>query len=147
MAPKPTSGTVRRPLLVTILAVIAALAVVKDLLDLVGKPITTDVQVWFGYRFEGMIAKLLTLPHLIIYGYVAYGLWRLTYLGWWVAFLYLLYMPITLLLYLLLYASGEAWELIFAAVSVMLIAATATYLYKQRHLFGHQRSSPEVSGP
>jgi hypothetical protein len=153
MAPKPMNGTVRRPFLVTILAVIAALAVIKDLLDLVGKPTTTDVQVWFGYRFEGIIAKLLTLPHLIIYGYAAYGLWRLTYLGWWVAFLYLLYMPITLLLYLLWYASGEAWEILFAAVSVMLIAAIATYLYKQRHLFGQQRSSPsassypEVSGP
>ena len=54
--------------------------------DLVGKPADLlmpnhDVQVWFGYRFAGWLAKLLTLPHLVIYGYAAYGLWRLTSLG------------------------------------------------------------------
>jgi hypothetical protein len=120
--------------------------VVKDLIDLVDKPANLlmpdhDVQVWFGYRFAGWLAKLLTLPHLVIYGYAAYGLWRLTPLGWWVAFLYLLYLPISILLYLLLYGSGEAWELLFAGVSFLLIAGIAVYLYKQRHLFGHTRSS------
>ena len=152
MAPEPTQGTVRRPVWITILAIIAALAVVKDLIDLFGKPADIllpnhDVQVWFGYRFEGWLAKLLTLPHLLIYGYAAYGLWRLTRLGWWVAFLYLLYMPITLLLYLLFYASGEAWEFIFAGISLLLIAVIAVYLYKQQHLFGHLRSSaPTLPG-
>jgi hypothetical protein len=146
MAPEPTPDPVRRPVLITILAVLAALAVVKDLIDLVDKPADLlmpnhDVQVWFGYRFAGWLAKLLTLPHLVIYGYAAYGLWRLTPLGWWVAFLYLLYMPITLLVYLLLYASGEAWEIIFAAISLLLIAAIAVYLYKQRHRFRPQRTS------
>jgi hypothetical protein len=146
MAPVPTSDSVRRPVLITILAVLAVLAVVKDLIDLVGKPADLlmpnhDVQVWFGYRFEGWLAKLLTLPHLVIYGYAAYGLWWLTPLGWWVAFLYLLYLPITLLVYLLLYASGEAWELIFAAISLLLIALIAVYLYRQRHLFRPKRSS------
>ena len=63
----------------------------QDFIDLVGKPADLlmpnhDVQVWFGYRFAGWLAKLLTLPHLVIYGYAAYGLWRLTSLGWWVAF-------------------------------------------------------------
>ena len=146
MASEPTYGPVRRPMLITILAVLAALAVVKDLIDLVGKPADLlmpnhDVQVWFGYRFAGWLAKLLTLPHLVIYGYAAYGLWRLTSPGWWVAFLYLLYMPITLLLYLLLYASGEAWEIIFAGISLLLIAVIAVYLYKQKHLFGSQHRS------
>ena len=146
MAPVPTSDSVRRPVLITILAVLAVLAVVKDLIDLVGKPADLlmpnhDVQVWFGYRFEGWLAKLLTLPHLVIYGYAAYGLWRLTPLGWWVAFLYLLYLPITLLVYLLLYASGEAWEFIFAGISLLLIALIAVYLYRQRHLFRPKRSS------
>jgi hypothetical protein len=140
MTSEPTPDPVRRPVLITILAILAALAVFKDLIDLVGKPADLlmpnhDVQVWFGYRFAGWLAKLLTLPHLVIYGYAAYGLWRLTPLGWWVAFLYLLYMPITLLLYLLLYGSGEMWEVIFAGISLLLIAAIAAYLYKQRHLF------------
>jgi hypothetical protein len=144
MTSEPTPGPVRRPVLITILAVLAALAVVKDLIDLVGKPADLllpnhDVQVWFGYRFAGWLAKLLTLPHLVIYGYAAYGLWRLTPLGWWVAFLYLLYLPITLLAYLLLYGSGEAWEIIFAGISLLLIAAIAIYLYKQRHLFRPER--------
>jgi hypothetical protein len=146
MAPEPTYSTVRRPVLITILAILAALAVVKDLIDLVAKPADLlmpnhDVQVWFGHRFAGWLAKLLTLPHLVIYGYAAYGLWRLTPVGWWVAFLYLLYMPITILLYLLWYGSGEAWEILFAGISFLLIAVIAVYLYKQRHLFGHTRRS------
>jgi hypothetical protein len=145
MAPEPMHGTVRRPLLITILAVMAALAVGKDLIDLLGKPADLlmpnhDVQVWFGYRFAGWTAKLLTLPHLVIYGYAAYGLWRLTLPGWWVAFVYLLYIPMAILLYLLFYASGEVWEIIFAAVSFALIAAIAVYLYKKKPLFGHTRS-------
>ena len=142
MDPKPTDRATRRPLFITILAVIALLRVVKDLFDLVAKPVDLvlahhDVQVWFGYRFEGMAAKILTLPHLLIYGYAAYGLFRMTPLGWWVAMLYLLYMPVSLLLYALRYAPGETGALVFVAVSVLLIALIEVYLYTHRHLFGH----------
>jgi hypothetical protein len=140
MASTPTNDSARRPLPLTILAIIAGLRVLKDLVDLVVKPANTlmpnqDVQVWFGYRFEGMLAKLLTLPHLVIYGYAAYGLWRLTKLGWWVGFLYLLYMPLALLLYLYFYATGSMWEIAFAVMSLLIIAAIEVYLYRHRHLF------------
>ena len=111
---------------------------VKTLLDLVGKPADLlapnhDVQVWFGYRFAGWLAKLLTLPHLVIYGYAAYGLWRLTSLGWWVAFLCcctcrLRYSCICCC------TPQVRVEIIFAGISLLLIAVIAVYLYKQRHL-------------
>ena len=140
MHPQPTDSTSRRPIFITILAAISLLAVVKDVIDLVGKPADLhlpdhDVQVWFGYRFEGMAAKILTLPHLLIYGYTAYGLFRLTRLCWWVAVLYLLYMPVAFCLYMLRYATGEAWEVVFVAVSLLLIAIIEVYLYKHRQLF------------
>ena len=140
MRPKPTDNTARRPIVITILAALALLAVLKDLIDLVGKPAALhlpdhDVQVWFGFRFEGMAAKILTLPHLLIYGYTAYGFFRLTRLSWWVAVLYLLYLPVALCLYMWHYATGEAWEVVFVAVSLLLIALIEVYLYKHRQLF------------
>src|SRR5215471_19256585 len=139
MNPKPTDSTTRRPFFITLLAVISLLRMVKDLIDLVAKPVELllpnhDVQVWFGYRFEGMAAKILTLPHLLIYGYAAYGLFRMTQLGWWVTVLYLLYLPVSLLLYMLRYATGKTWELVFVAISVLLIALIEAYLYTHRHL-------------
>ena len=142
MHPGSTDRATRRPVCITILAAISLLRVLKDLFDLVRKPADLllpnhDIQVWFGYRFEGMAAKLLTIPHLLIYGYIAYGLFRMTRLGWWVAFLYLLYLPVTLLLYMLRYAKGEAWEVVFVAVSLLLIALVEVYLYTHRHLFIH----------
>jgi hypothetical protein len=33
------------------------------------------------------------------------------------------------------------WEILFAGLSLLLIAVIAVYLYKQRHLFGHTRRS------
>jgi hypothetical protein len=95
------------------------------------------VQVWFGYRFEGMAAKILTIPHLLIYGYAAYGLFRLKRLGRWVAVLYLLYMPVGLLPYMLRYARGETWEFVFVAVSLVLLALIEVYQYRHRQLFVH----------
>jgi len=134
---RPTAVTTRRPLPITILATISALAVLKDLIDLFGKPVGADVQVWFGYRFEGMMAKILTIPHLLIYGYAAYGLLRMTRLGWWVAFIYLLYIPVSFILYMIGYTSGKTWEIVFAAVSILIIALIEIYLYKNRRLFAN----------
>lgn len=130
----------RRPPLIRLLAGMAILAVLKELIDLLGKPIDPglpnhDVQVWFGYRFEGMMAKVLTIPHLLVYGYAAYGLFRMTRLGWWVAFLYLLYIPVSMLLYLMRYGTGEGWEIGFAVGSTLLIACLLVYLYRKRGLF------------
>lgn len=130
----------RRPPFITLLAGMAILAVLKELIDLLGKPIDPglpnhDVQVWFGYRFEGMMAKVLTIPHLLVFGYAAYGLFRMTRLGWWVAFLYLLYIPVSMLLYLIRYGTGQWWEIGFAVGSALLIAFLLVYLYRKRGLF------------
>jgi hypothetical protein len=168
MEPTPPDRVTRRPLLVSILAAICVLAVIKELIELIGKPVdphvpNPDVQVWFGYRFEGGItAKILTLPHLVVYGYAAYGLFRMRRLGWWVAFLYLLYMPVSFVLYMRRYFAGAAWEIAFTvrgqglsitqtsgsttgiawavaftAASIVLIVLLEVYLYKHRHLFTH----------
>ena len=62
------SDRTKRPVAVTIMAVLAALLMLKDGVDLFLNPLEKEVQVWFGYRFEGMTAKFLTIPHLLIYG-------------------------------------------------------------------------------
>jgi hypothetical protein len=140
--PNFSAGPTRRPPLISLLAVIAVIAVLKDLIDLFSKPVDLqlpnhDVQVWFGYRFEGMIAKILTIPHLLVYGSAAYGLFRMMKWGWWVTFVYLLYIPVSFVLYLLWYGTGEAWEIGFAVVSGVIIIRLVIYLYKNRHLFVH----------
>ena len=140
MDPDATPSANRRTVPITILAVIAALAVVKDLVDLFGKPADLqlanhDVQVWFGYRFEGLAAKIATFPHLLIYGFAAYGLYRMRQWGWWIAFIYLLYIPGSLVLYMIQHATGALWEIAFTAVSCLLIAIIVAYLYNHRHLF------------
>ena len=130
----------KRPRLITILVIVAILAVVKDLYDLVVKAVDInhpnhDVQVWFGYRFRGLTAKLLTLPHLLIYGYAAYGLFRMHKLAWWLAVVYLLYLPIAFVLYILWYGSGEAWEVIFTVITLAIVAWLEMYLIKNRQRF------------
>lgn len=137
-----TSGmSAKRPVLITILAIVAILAVVKDLYDLVLKSADInhpdhDVQVWFGYRFRGLAAKLLTLPHLLIYGYAAYGLFRMHELAWWLAVVYLLYLPVAFVLYIFWYGSGEAWEIIFTVVTLGIVAWLEIYLLRNRQRFG-----------
>jgi short-subunit dehydrogenase len=52
-------------------------AVIHIPLDFFGTPVARDEQVWFGIVFRGWLAKLLTIPHWIVYGLGAYGFWRM----------------------------------------------------------------------
>ena len=45
--------------------------------DIFVKPVAIDEEVWFGIRFHGAWAKLLAIPHWLIYGGMAYGFWRM----------------------------------------------------------------------
>jgi hypothetical protein len=45
--------------------------------DLFGKPVAVDEEVWFGIRFHGWTAKLLAIPHWIVYAAGTIGFWKL----------------------------------------------------------------------
>lgn len=46
--------------------------------DLFVKPMAVDEEVWFGLRFHGFWAKVLAVPHWVVYALGALGLWRMS---------------------------------------------------------------------
>jgi len=63
-------------------------------------------RVWFGYRFTGYAAWLATIPHLALYAASIYGLIGLRRWGWYLAFAYLLYIPLSEWVFMFLYPLG-----------------------------------------
>jgi len=103
-------------------------------------------RVWFGYRFTGQAALLATIPHLLIYAAVAYGLVTRRRWGWYLAFAYVLYIPISeatfAFLYPLGWLSGHPYdqslvraEWFFVAVSLPLELLAASLLWWYRDVF------------
>ena len=45
--------------------------------DLFVKPAATDEEVWFAIRFHGLWAKILAVPHWVVYAFGALGFWRM----------------------------------------------------------------------
>jgi short-subunit dehydrogenase len=71
----------QRPGWATVLALACALmAAIAIPVDLLFTPVAADEQVWFGYTFAGWAAKVVTIPHLLVYAAGAYGFWRMA--GW-----------------------------------------------------------------
>jgi len=44
--------------------------------DIFVKPVEADAEVWFGILFEGWAAKVMALPHWLVYGAAVYGFRR-----------------------------------------------------------------------
>jgi hypothetical protein len=115
-------------------------------------------QVWFGYAFSGLTAQLLRIPHILLYGAAAYGLWTRRKWGWYLVFGYLLYIVLSLGVYTLLYPWGwltrqpfpqpYLWsETRFFFESLFIIGGIEWYLYRQRGLLGVKKreSLPTIS--
>ena len=104
-------------------------------------------QVWFGYAFTGLAGQLLRIPHILLYGAAAYGLWTRRKWAWYLVFGYLLYIVLSLSMFTALYPwgmlTGQPYpypylfsETRFFFESFFLIALLEWYLYRQRALFG-----------
>ena len=50
--------------------------------DLFLKPVAQDQEVWFGVLFTGWWAKVLAIPHWLVYGAGAYGVWQMKRWMW-----------------------------------------------------------------
>ncbi len=67
----------RRPTWVNLLMFFSAyMAIVYVPWDLFIKPVSADEEVWFGILFHGAAAKVLAVPHWLVYAAMAYGFWR-----------------------------------------------------------------------
>lgn len=50
--------------------------------DLFWKPVDRDAEVWFGILFRGWAAKILTIPHWLVYAAGFVGFWRMKRWMW-----------------------------------------------------------------
>ena len=50
--------------------------------DLFLKPVAEDEEIWFGFTLTGWYAKATEPLHWLIYGFGAYGLWRMKKWMW-----------------------------------------------------------------
>ena len=107
----------------------------------------SDAQVWFGYRFTGMTGYVLRIIHILLYIAAAYGLWFRRKWSWYLLFIYLAYIVLSLGVYTLLYPWGlltgqrfpEPYlssETQFFFESLLIIVGLEWYLYRCRDLFG-----------
>jgi uncharacterized membrane protein YkgB len=149
----------RAGLVIGAVALVMALGVIKDVWALV-KPSGEGVlvfgflmvrysslyRVWFGYGFTDTAAWYATIPHVILYGAGAYGLVMRRHWGWVLLSVYLLYIPISEVLYALIGGSGYfgrtvipadiLWAHVpYYAVLVLLIGFVEWRLWKCRDLF------------
>jgi hypothetical protein len=107
---------------------------------------TSLMRVWFGYRFVGETAWLAAIPHLLLYGASMIGLVGARRWGWYVAFAYVLYIPLSewtyMFLYPLGYLSGQPYpdplrwgEWVFLMISFPLELLAAWSLWWYRDVF------------
>lgn len=103
-------------------------------------------RVWLGYKFTGDAAWFATFPHLALYTAAIYGIIRRRRWCWYLLFGYLLYIPLSQSIYMLLYPLGYLTgrpmpeeiirgEWLFLAISVPLELAVAAVLWRYGDLF------------
>ncbi|NNL66271.1 MAG: SDR family oxidoreductase [Myxococcales bacterium] len=106
--------------------------------DIFVKPAAIDEEVWFGVRFHGAWAKLLAIPHWLIYGGMAYGFWRMRpWMHPWAA-VYWGQVAIAMLVWPLLYVEGVG-GLLTGLVAAGAFAALTHALWKAEPLFRQGR--------
>ena len=136
-------GFARRPAWMNVLLVFSAyMAFVYVPWDLLVKPAAIDEEVWFGVRFHGAWAKVLAVPHWLVYAAGAYGFWRMRPWMWPWAAVYTGQVAISMLVWPLLYRGGAS-GLLSGAVAFAAFGALSLALWRSRERF--ERPRPPLS--
>jgi len=154
----------RAGLLAGALAFVAFIGFVKDvyaLLDVNGRGemawgfvmlrYSSLQRVWLGYKLTGDAAWYATFPHLVLYAAAMYGMVLRRGWGWLLVFIYLLYVPVSQVIYMLLYPLGYLTgqplperfvrgEWLFLAISVPLELGLAGLMWRYRGVFETRRA-------
>ncbi|HEY5645671.1 MAG TPA: hypothetical protein VIS76_07015 [Pseudomonadales bacterium] len=101
--------------------------------DVVFKPVADDQDVWFGYMFTGIAAKIGGVLHWIVYAALAWGIWRMAPWAWWLGSLYATQVALAMFLWPLLNGMG-GWA--YSVVAGALFAVPAVALWRSRTRFG-----------
>jgi len=109
------------------------MAVVHTPLDLFMKPVAHDEEVWFGIVFRGWAAKLLAIPHGVVYALGAYGFWRMRPWMWPWAAAYAAQVALSMLIWGIVHLEGFGGMLValFSPVPFLGLAA-ALFLERER---------------
>jgi hypothetical protein len=108
--------------------------------DLFLKPVAADEEVWFGIVLHGWWAKATAPLHWLIYGFGAYGFWKMRSWMWPWAALYAAQVSVAMLVWNGIDPRGAGWGV--GLVGAALFALPAVALWRARHQF----SSPVLAG-
>ena len=86
--------------------------------DLFVKPVAQDQEVWFGILFTGWSAKVMAVPHWLVYGAGAYGFYHMRPWMWPWASLYVGQIAFAMLVWSLVYGSGGFTGLVWVRVQI-----------------------------
>ncbi len=113
----------------------AYMAVVYVPWDLFVKPAAADEEVWFGFRFHGMAAKIAAIPHWAIYAAGALGFYRMaSWMHPWAA-VYLAQVTIAFVVFPWLYGPGGSGSLIASVVSGVVWGGLTWLVWRSAPLF------------
>lgn len=102
--------------------------------DLFGKPVAVDEEVWFGIRFHGWTAKLLAIPHWIVYAAGTIGFWKMArWMHPWAA-VYMLQMTIAVVVWNVLYVEGAS-RFVFALLGGVVFGWITSVLWRAKDVF------------
>jgi hypothetical protein len=99
------------------------------------QPLIRAEEVWFGWMTRGWLAKVLLLPHLVVYMAGAYGFWRMCAWMWPWAALYTAQIAFSMLVWPIAYRRGDEGAIVFGAVVGVILALIARELWRSREQF------------
>ena len=101
--------------------------------DVVLKPLAEDEDVWFGYLFFGWAAKVGGLVHWVVYGALAWGIWKMAPWAWLLGSLYATQVALAMFLWPILQTGVDSWP--GALVAGGLFALPAIAFWRSKALF------------
>jgi hypothetical protein len=110
--------------------------------DIFFKPVAEDEEVWFGYVLHGWSAKLTEPLHWLIYGFGAYGFWKMRSWMWPWATVYMAQICIAMLVWNLVDPRGGG--LVSGAIALLVFLVPTIAMWRTRTLFqtiGEQNES------
>ena len=96
------------------------------------KPVEIDQEIWFGYTLTGWWAKATEPLHWVIYGFGAYGFWRMKTWMWPWASVYVAQIVISMFVWNILNDRGD---LLMAVISSSIFSIPMIALWLSRRKF------------
>jgi short-subunit dehydrogenase len=124
-----------RPGWATVLAVACAVLAGWLVLTLLLGPVATDEQVWLGYTFHGVMAKVMTVPHILIYAAGAVGFWRMAGWMWPWAAVWACQVAVAMFVWGVVNLEGST-AVVMSSITPLPFLGIAAFIWAERDRFG-----------